>query len=171
MNKNERIIWDNFDLNEDDWKDAYQEWLEMNGYDEDNAPMSLCEYMYYTNDTYLEDERANLNKDVDGVIMCLVDVGTWHGRYNGLGVEGTNIRDILYSNFGFGLSKWYCDRWNVRGVQAHHDGRNYLLYRVVESKEKAEWLKEMLLRGKMDEKKFMRHTKSLRPYIAKVYGW
>jgi hypothetical protein len=29
----------------------------------------------------------------------------------------------------------------------------------------------MLLQGKLDEKKFMRHTKSLRPYVAKVYGF
>ena len=169
MGKNERIIWDNFDLNEDDWKDAYQEWIEMNEYDEDNAPMSLCEYMYYTNDTYLEDERANLNKDVDGVIVCLASVGTWMGARDGYKEIGNNVRDILYSNCGY--CKWYCDRWNVRSVQAHHDGRNYLLYRVAESKEKAEWIEEMFLRGKMDEKKFMRHTKSLRPYVAKVYGF
>ena len=169
MNKNERIIWSNLDVDYDEWKEDYDEWLEFNGYDEDDAPMGLYEWVDKTLSIYIQDERANLNKEVDGYIVRLVDVGKWNGRYNGLGIEGTNIRDILYSNFGF--AKWYCDRWNVRAVEVHHDGRNYSLYRVAESKEKAKWLKEMLLQGEMDEKKFMRHTKSLRPYIAKVYGW
>lgn len=167
--KKENIIWDNFHLDEDDWKESYEEWLEINEFDEDDAPMSLNEYMEDTNNTYLEDERANLNKDVDGVIVCLASVGTWMGPRDAYKEIGNNIRDILYSSCE--LCKWYCDQWNVRSVQAHHDGINFLLYRVAESREKAEWIEDMFFRGKMDEKKFMRHTKSLRPYVAKTYGW
>lgn len=165
----EKIIWSNINLRESEWEDAYREWMDINGYTEDDVPMDLYEWVNDTNNLYLDDERANLNKQVGGYIVRLVDVGKWNGRYNGLGIEGTKVNDILYSNCDF--AKWYCDQWNVRAVEVHHDGRNYSLYRVVESREKAKWLKEMLLQGKLDEKKFMRHTKSLRPEVAKVYGW
>ena len=95
MNKNERIIWSNLDVDYDEWKEDYDEWLEFNGYDEDDAPMGLYEWVDKTLSIYIQDERANLNKEVDGYIVRLVDVGKWNGRYNGLGIEGTNIRDIL----------------------------------------------------------------------------
>lgn len=169
MNKNERIIWSNLDVDYDEWESDYVDWMSENGYTKEDVPMTLYEWVDDLLSIYIDDERSNLNKDVDGYIVRLVDVGKWNGRYNGLGIEGTKVNDILYSNFDF--AKWYCDRWNVRAVEAHHDGRNYSLYRVVESKEKAKWLKEMLLQGKLDERKFMRHTKSLRPYVAKVYGF
>lgn len=165
----ESIIWSNLDVDYDEWKEDYKEWLEINGYDEDNAPEGLYEWVDKTLSTYLDDERANLNKEVDGYVVYLLDVGTWNGRHYGLGVEGRKVNSILYSNCEF--AKWYCDRWNVRAVEAHHDGRNYTLYRVVDSLDKVDWLKGMLLQGKLDEKKFMRHTKSLRPYVAKVYGF
>ena len=169
MNKNERIIWDNINLREEDWEDDYNEWMDINEYTEDDVPMDLAEYMYDTNDMYLEDERMNLDKEVDGVIVCLARVGTWMGTRDGYKECGDNVKDILYSTCEY--CKWYCDRWNVRSTQIHHDGRNHLLYRVAETQEKADWIEEMFMRGKMDEKKFMRHTKSLRPYVAKVYGW
>ncbi len=165
----ERIIWSNLDIDYDRWESDYVEWMNDNGYTKEDAPMTLYEWVDDTLSMYMDGERANLNKDVDGYVVYLIDVGRWNGRHYGLGVEGRKVNSILYSNCE--CCKWYCDRWNVRSVEAHHDGRNYTLYRVVDSLDKVEWLKEMLLQGKLDEKKFMRHTKSLRPYVAKVYGF
>ena len=164
-NNNERIIWSNLDVDYDLWEDDYKEWKEENEW----VDKGLCEWVDETLVNYLYDERCNLHKEVDGVIVCLADVGLWNGRVEGFKQFDSNIASILYSKYD--LCKWYCGRWNVRSVQEHHDGSNYLLYRVAESKEKAEWIEEMFIRGKMDMKKFMRHTKSLRPYVAKTYGF
>jgi hypothetical protein len=59
----------------------------------------------------------------------------------------------------------------VRCVDAHHDGRNHYLYRVAKNREQAEKLVDKIAYGGMTEKQFRKATRSLRPYVAKVYGW
>ena len=51
------IIWSNMNLEADDWRDSYKEYLEINGLDDDpNDENKLYEYMVETNDDYLSDE-------------------------------------------------------------------------------------------------------------------
>ena len=158
MSKLERIIWTNNDYNE--WKESML--------DEGETEVS---YERYCDDCelLLDDERCNLNVNVDGYIMVFASIGTWCGIQRGIKIVGNNVRDILCSECDY--VTWYCDRYNVRCNAIHHDGTNHYLYRVVESKEKAEWLITRMRINWLDEKQFMRATKSLRPYVAKVYGW
>jgi hypothetical protein len=53
----------------------------------------------------------------------------------------------------------------------HHDGTNYVIYRVANNKEYAEHLVDKIAYGNMSEEEFRKRTKSLRPYVANVYGW
>lgn len=39
----------------------------------------------------LEDERCNLNKTIDGVIIVFGDLGLWNGRRQGYQILGNNI--------------------------------------------------------------------------------
>ena len=48
---------------------------------------------------------------------------------------------------------------------------NYALYRVARSKHHAEHLANLIAYHGMTEESFRRATKSLRPYVAEVYGW
>lgn len=168
MSKSKRIIWDNLDVNYDDWKDDWREYLEVNGLTEEDS--DLYEWVDETLSIYLDDERLNLNKKVDGVIVAFADLGMWDGRHNGARVVGTNVKDILYDR-NCDYASWYCDRYNVRFDGVHHDGRNHYLYRVAKDSETAERLTNRIAYDGMTEKEFMRATKSLRPYVAKVYGF
>ncbi len=76
----------------------------------------------------LDDERCNLNKQVDGVIIVFGDLGLWHGRRQGYQILGSNIADILKSSCEY--AEWYGDGYNIRSRMTHHDGTNYVLYRV-----------------------------------------
>jgi hypothetical protein len=118
---------------------------------------------------FLDNERCNLDVEVDGYIVCFASLGLWNGRVNGAKLIGTNVKDILYS--GCDLITWYCDVHNVRCDASHHDGTNHYLYRVADTKEKAERLINKIAFDDMSEEEFRRATKSLRPYVAKVYGW
>lgn len=52
-----RIVWSNTDLNIDDWRADYSEWLEINGMDGDPADdWEVYNYMTETNDLYLTDQ-------------------------------------------------------------------------------------------------------------------
>lgn len=163
MNKNKRIIWSN---------DNYDEWLKcmIDDMGEDESEEDFDYERYYEDcDMFLGDERANLNVEVDGYIVAFARLGLWNGTFNGAKLIGTNVKDVLYSDCDY--ITWYCDRYNVRCEAAHHDGRNYILYRVAKSKADAERLQNLIAYGDMDEEKFRKATRSLRPYVAKVYGW
>ena len=48
---------------------------------------------------------------------------------------------------------------------AHHDGTNYVLYRIAKDKANAERLLDKIASGHMNEKEFMRATKSLKTLL------
>ena len=45
----------------------------------------------------LDDERSNLNKEVDGIIVVFGNLGLWNGRRRGYQILGSTIADILKS--------------------------------------------------------------------------
>lgn len=158
---NHRVIWTNND---------YEEWeyyAEKYGdYEKDEI-----NYDTYTDDCgiNLDDERANLNVKVDGCIVAFAKLGLWDGRHNGAKVIGNNVSKILYSDCDY--IDWYCDKYNVRCTAIHHDGTNHIIYRVAKDKYEAEAIVNKVAYEGMTEDEFMKKTKSLRPYIAKTYGW
>lgn len=119
--------------------------------------------------SYLDDERHNLNKEVDGIIIAFADLGLWYGRRQGYQILGSNIAAILHSQCDD--AEWYGDSYNIRGRMTHHDGTNYALYRIAKDREEAERIADKIYNGEIDETGFCRRTRSLYPYVAGVYGW
>lgn len=119
--------------------------------------------------SWLDDERINLDKEVDGVIMAFGDVGTWRGRRQGYQILGSNIAGILKTEYED--VEWYGDGFNIRARMSHHDGTNYALYRIAKDRDEAERIAEKNYFCEIDEKGFRRRTRSLYPFVAKVYGW
>ena len=166
------IIWSNMNLDIEDWRDDYQEYLEYNGFDErHNNDDDLYQWMCDTNAEYIDDERANLDKVVDGRILVIGDIGRWDGRVSGYKIiDSGNIKDILYSECDY--VEWYGDGYNIRSVGIHHDGRNYSEYRVIREDRNIENLLDDIYDGKeISRSKLNYYTRSLYPYVAKVYGW
>ncbi len=159
VNKQRRIIYSNNDY--DEWCEAMADEIT----DEEITP----EYYAFCCETNLGDERCNLDVEVDSYIVAFANLGLWNGRVNAAKIIGTNVKDILYSSCDY--VTWYCDVHNVRSEQIHHDGTNYIIYRVAKNKEEAEELVRLVGYCDMSEEEFRRRTKSLRPYVAKVYGW
>ena len=136
--------------------------------EEENIEITYERYME-DRDNDLYDERANLDVPVDGVIICFADLGLWDGHHQGAKKFGSNVKNILYSDCD-GID-WFCDRYNVRCEASHHDGSNSYLYRVAKDNEQANRLVQAIAYEDMTEEEFRKATKSLRPYVAKVYGW
>lgn len=146
MENNNRIIWSNWD-------------------DELDDPDMLAEY--------LEDERANLNVKLGAPIIVIADLGLWNGRRKGYKmINSGNIKDCLYDDCDY--ITWYCDRYNFRAVACHHDGVNRYLYRELRENltfAQRENFLYKLVHNEANERMIRRYTKSIRPEIAKVYGW
>ena len=168
-------IWQNFDINADDWRDDYQE---CHGLSDDEmseiGDNEVYQWAYYVNYSYLDDERCNLDINVGSEIIVIGDIGLWDGRVRGYKIiKSGNIRDCLYDE-ECDFCDWYCDGYDMRFTGAHHDGRNYYLYRKwkdgLTECQKDNFLADMY-QGSATHKDILRYTRSIRPYISAVYGW
>ena len=169
------IIWSNMNLEADDWRDSYKEYLEINGLDDDpNDENKLYEYMVEANDDYLSDERRNLDIQFSQPIIVIGDLGRWNGRVTGYKmIDSGNIKDCLYSDTDY--TEWYVDKYgDLRANAVHHDGTNHYLYRAYKdgvSDTQIDNLKEKLYRGIATRADITRVTRRLGDEIAHVYGF
>ena len=123
---------------------------------------------------WLDDERGNLNIQLDEDIIVIADIGRWNGRVSGYKmIESGNIKDCLSTECD--MAEWYVDgRGDLRCTAIHHDGRNYMLYRVFKDDvtyEQKELLKSKIYNGVCKQSDISRLTRRLGDYIGDVYGW
>ena len=169
------IIWSNQNLDVDDWREDYKEFLEANELDDDpNDEQALYEWMEETNYDYLSDERVNLNVQLSQPIIVIGDIGRWNGRVSGYKmIDSGNIKDCLYSDTDY--TEWYVDKYgDLRADAVHHDGTNHYLYRVFKdgvTDTQIENLQDKIYNGKATRADITRVTKRLGDDIAGVYGF
>lgn len=166
------IIWSNMNLEVEDWKEDYKEWIEANEIDDRDPDDEdeIYDYMVETNNIYLDDERCNLNKKVDGRILIIGNIGRWNGRFQGYKILDNNISSILDTECDY--AEWYSDGYNIKFTGEHHDGANYHTYRVIREDRNIDNLLASIYAGEeITRKKLNYYTRSLHPYVAEVYGW
>ena len=159
-------IWSN-NLDYDDWKNDLEE-LYPDYSDEDRISL-----MYDINNEYLEDERVNLDIQLDRPILVIADLGLWNGRFSGYKEIGSGrISDCLYSNTDY--CTWYVDGYgDLRCDAVHHDGANHYLYRTYKenvSDTQIENLKNKIYEGTVTRRDITRITRRIGDAIAEVYG-
>lgn len=168
-----KIIWSNFDLDVDNWRDAYKEYLELNEMDDEdpNDEYAIYDFMDETNWSYLDAERANLNRELDGRILIIGDLGLWHGRVPGYRViDKRNLNSFL--SFEYDYAEFYGDGYNIRGKESHHDGTNYYLFREIREDRNIDNLLNAIYNGEtISSQKLNYYTKSLYPLVKEIYGW
>ncbi len=172
----EKTIWssyDAFDLMDDE--EFINEYLSINDMDEtyDDLPKyKAYDIAWEYNEGCLDDARANLNIDVHSPILAIADLGLWDGRVTGYKeMKTSNISDCLYSDCEY--AEWYCDEHDFKLKESHHDGTNYITYRMrKENISDDQWDNFLwkIYENKATNKDITRYTKSLMPYIARVYG-
>ena len=168
MKEDRHIIWSNYDLDYEDWRDDLEaEYPELT----EDQRIAL---MYEINGDYLDDERVNLNIQLSQPILVIGDLGLWYGRRSGYKeIESGNIRDCLYADTDY--STWYVDKLgDLRCDAIHHDGTDHYLYRAYKDgvrESQIELLKDKLYRGIATRADVTRITRRLGDDIARVYGF
>ena len=170
MTSDKHIIWSDYDLDYEDWRDDLE--AEYPDLSEDER----IALMYEINGEYLDDERTNLNVQLSYPILVIGDLGLWHGRRMGYKeIDSGNIRDCLYTERDIDYARWYVDQLgDFRCDAFHHDGTNHYLYRTYKdgvSETQIDLLKEKLYRGIATRADITRITRRLGDDIAKVYGF
>lgn len=170
MKKN--IIWSNLDLNIDDWREAYTDFLKANDFlkTDPNDEDAIYRWMYETMDLYLSDVRDDLDIPTDGRILIIADLGLWNGRQQGYKIINRNVKNILSTNGDY--AEWYSDGHNIKATIHHHDGTNYLTYREIREDRNIDNLLNAIYNGEeISRQKLNYYTKSLQPYLTQTYGW
>ena len=168
MTEQDHLIWTNQDLDYEDWREQMED--EYPGLSEGER----IYLMHERNDSYLDDERVNLNIQLSQPILVIGDLGLWYGRRSGYKeIESGNIRDCLYADTDY--STWYVDRLgDLRCDAIHHDGTNHYLYRAYKDgvrESQINLLKDKLYRGIATRADVTRITRRLGDDIARVYGF
>lgn len=163
------IVWSNRNLDINDWRDDL-----CAEYGDNLSEDELIRHMYEANDTFLEDERMNLDIQLPEEIVVIGDLGLWNGRACGYKIiKSGNIKDCLYSDNDH--SEWYVDgRGNLQCTSSHHDGTNYYTYRVFKeglSDTQKENFLDKIYCGTVTSQDISRYTRSVGKEICKVYGW
>ncbi len=168
MKEDRHVIWSNYDLDYEDWRDDLEaEYPELT----EDQRIAL---MYEINGDYLDDERVNLNIQLSQPILVIGDLGLWYGRRSGYKeIESGNIRDCLYADTDY--STWYVDKLgDLRCDAIHHDGTDHYLYRAYKDgvrESQIDLLKDKLYRGIATRADVTRITRRLGDDIARVYGF
>ena len=168
MKEDRHIIWSNYDLDYEDWRDDLEaEYPELT----EDQRIAL---MYEINGDYLDDERVNLNIQLSQPILVIGDLGLWYGRRSGYKeIESGNIQDCLYADTDY--STWYVDKLgDLRCDAIHHDGTDHYLYRAYKDgvrESQIDLLKDKLYRGIATRADVTRITRRLGDDIARVYGF
>lgn len=165
------IIWSNRDINPEDWIEGYKEIAEENGWDEDtDDENNLWRFIYESLDQYLYDERMNLNIPTDGRILVIADLGLWDGLHKGYQILSKNVNAIF--DVHDDCTEWYSDGYNIKAIDAHHDGVNHYEYREIREDRNIQNLLDAIYDGEEITRKMLNYyTRSLHSRVAKVYGW
>ena len=168
MTDGDHVIWSNHGLDYEDWRKYMEE--EFPDLSENERYYKMLEI----NDSYLDDERVNLDIQLSQPILLIADLGLWYGRRDSYKViESGNIADCLRPFYDY--TTFYVDRLgDLRCDDIHHDGTNHYLYRVFKeeaSEQQRKNLEDKILQGTATRTDITRLTRRLGDEIGKVYGW
>ena len=129
------------------------------------------------NREHLEDERINLTVCLGRPIIAIASIGRWNGRVDGYKlIESGNISDCLRSYVnGQSYDTFYVTtNGEFRQDEHHHDGTNYITYRLLRAgvtEGQLDKLLDSIYNGRFTQQQIDRLTRKIGPDIAKVYGW
>ena len=131
------------------------------------------DWYYADMEDYYYMVKEYLNKKLPSEIIAFANVGRWNGRHNGYKVLGNNLNEIF--NYGEDYNEWKVDQYGrVEQRAMHHDGTNYVEYRLLKptltDEQKENFFDRLDYEG-MDEKTMRRYTVRLGDVIGDVYGW
>lgn len=118
-------------------------------------------------------EVKNLDRETEGKIIAIANLGLWSGRRKSYKIMNSNLNAVLNACGGDYL-KVFTDRHDVKSVAVHHDGVNYITYRMLKpnlSEVQIDNFLNKLASGNFAKKDISRYTTSLKSQINQIYGW
>ena len=157
--------------------EKYEKQVKINLLENDFTEEEITEEMvtqeiYDYIDFSFEAEVRDLDKTLNGRILCIASMGLWNGRISGYKILGDNLNEVVTCGIGCDEKEVYCDGYNVLAKGYHHDGTNYVEFREIrEDKDIDKLLGKIYNNEEISRKELNRYTRSLRPYVKQIYGF
>ena len=141
-------------------------------YSKSLADEEIYEECRFMNETWFEDEKAELKHVSEGEVLAIADLGGWNGRCSGY-KELKSLEEVMYSSCDY--ERLYVDsNGDLRKDESHHDGSNYILYRYwkegLTEQQKKNFLNK-IYNGECTQKDITRYTRKAGVAIADAFGW
>ena len=116
-------------------------------------------------------KRNVYHKELEGIntkgdIIIIADLSLWNGHRLGYRKCGHNIEELLISNYDLEV---YCDNYDLRANEKHHDGTNKILFREIKpeltARQRMNFFRKL---AKNDLSKVGLYTNSLVNYVGGV---
>ena len=129
--------------------------------------LDASEYPSYND--WLANEFECMENMLDVPILAIADIGRWNGRFKGYKLyEHFNLKELLYDKDDFCI---YIENNNIWIRHSHHDGTNYIMYRIIKETTNYENLLAKLYHNKpYSNATLNRYTTSLLPIIKEIFG-
>ena len=157
-----------------DFEEAKKEYKECNDITEEISDDRVYDFINDTVSMWYEDEKVNLNKEIDTDILAVANMGLWNGRRTGYKELSNNLKDIFSVWESCDGLKLYVEKGNVKGTGYHHDGTNYVTFRKWKdniSDDAKDKVLSALYMGNDATNLLKRYTRSIVKDVAKIYGW
>ena len=173
MAKTKRVIWGNLNLDITQWEDDIREEYP------DASDEEIWDRVFEINNGYLDDERANLNIELENSIVIFKDLSLWDGRCHAVDLPRNwdkNISECLrWPEKGCEMVEWYVDSdGDLHCTGVHHDGTNKYTYRVlkrgVSEEDFDEFVECLYDKTKTVDELFNELTESIGKKISAFYG-
>lgn len=124
----------------------------------------------------LETDRMNLAIPLNQPVLVCADFGLWDGRRSGYKIiKAHTIGDLLSCADNCEYHTFYINEFDNLACNAvHHDGTNYLVYRIFKPEVDEEMIcdiEDAICDGKKTVGDLLAMTKPLGPNVRAVYGW
>lgn len=168
-----QIIYSNCfeDIFYKDWEKDCKETLMNNMFTEEEITKEMLEKEAYAlNEFSYDDVMDSFDYELNGRILIIARLGLWNGKKSAYKIiKSCNMKDIFISDCDY--CKWFHDGHNIKSIQHHHDGTNYLEYREIKEDKDIDNLLDKLYQEKYVTRKMINYyTKSLLPVLKEIYG-
>ena len=148
----EATIFNDYNINEEDWRESYLEFCDINGITPKNDDETLYEYIYESLRLEWEDMLYNIdNSKYDNECAVIGKLGLWFGNRDIEPVREYCLTDAIKRCVGkcdYAIIKIVDGHIEVKGI--HHDGTNdfeiHLLNKLGQRTEGADLTKECYYR-------------------------
>lgn len=148
---------------------SYYKDIAIESLQEDNTELTqenIYNESYFLMDVYLQDEKCNLDYNVD--IIAIADIGLWNGRVKGYKLL-KNLNQIF--DVAEDYNEYYVEGVTLKADCIHHDGVNHINFYVINLNKNGvqDFLDDIYYQREISKSRFYKYCKSAGKLVKQIY--